>query len=151
MISEERLKEIEDRANKATKGPWVNNRNGVYTADLKKDIFVANEMAKPRKVDDAFAAHARTDVPDLIEEVRNHRNEMHSIITEWGKFRHDLRQLLHENGVRSNPAWSEHNIVETFRNEIHRLHKALKEIDHFNYYQDNCIGRTIEQALRIEK
>ena len=33
----------------------------------------------------------------------------------FAKFRQDLRQVLYENGVPSNPGWTEDNIVQAFR------------------------------------
>lgn len=33
----------------------------------------------------------------------------------FAKFRRDLRQLLYEYGVRSNPGWTEENIVQALR------------------------------------
>ena len=36
----------------------------------------------------------------------------------FGKFRHDLRQLLWEVGIGSNPGWTEDDIVNAFRKII---------------------------------
>ena len=37
------------------------------------------------------------------------------------KFRQDLRQLLHEHGVASNPGWTEDDIVLAFRKLLDRI------------------------------
>ena len=39
----------------------------------------------------------------------------------FAQFRRELRQLLMEHGVASNPGWSEHNIVEAFRDLLRKL------------------------------
>lgn len=69
------LREIEERAEKATKGEW-------YTSTLPDGVYVVvGEYGKQRLVcrlsDDIwrevgpFIAHARTDVPDLIAHIRH--------------------------------------------------------------------------------
>lgn len=55
-------------------------------------------------------------------------------VTAFVKFRQNLRQLLYENGVRSNPGWTEDDIVRAFRGLLNNadmyraeLAKALTE------------------------
>ncbi|MEE1818007.1 hypothetical protein PUR59_23670 [Streptomyces sp. SP18ES09] len=82
----QRLDEILDRANTATKGPWCTDSWEIYqgteyvpgisfwigetcrgTSDLEQD-----------RADAAFVAAARTDVPELVAEVQRLRAERHS-------------------------------------------------------------------------
>ena len=39
----------------------------------------------------------------------------HQLMHDFVKFRQDLRQILYENGVMSNPGWTEDDIVRAFR------------------------------------
>lgn len=85
-MDDQRLDEILDRANAATKGPWCTDAWEIYqgteyvpgisfwigetcrgTADLEQD-----------SADAAFIAAARTDVPELAAEVQLLRAERHS-------------------------------------------------------------------------
>jgi hypothetical protein len=72
-VTEQELKEIEARANAATKGPWVNEKdaNGfeIWVAH-PNDGLVADALTLP---DTEFIAHARQDIPKLIAEVRRLR------------------------------------------------------------------------------
>ena len=38
-----------------------------------------------------------------------------TLMDAFAKFRQDLRQILYENGVPSNPGWTEDDIVRAFR------------------------------------
>ncbi|MFE5514502.1 hypothetical protein ACFQ9J_28605 [Streptomyces sp. NPDC056529] len=85
-MSEQRLAEILARANAATEGPWCTDSWEIYqgteyvpgisfwigetcrgTADMEQD-----------RADAAFVAAARTDVPELVAEVRRLMEERHS-------------------------------------------------------------------------
>lgn len=57
-MTEEHLKQIKARCEKATEGPWKSDREG---------ISFAGEHARNVNNDFAFIAHARTDIPALIE------------------------------------------------------------------------------------
>lgn len=82
LIDEARLAEIEARANAATPGPWragtVEAEGKVWARDPtalggpslgERCVFDANPHY-PHNANRAFIAHARTDVPDLVAEVR---------------------------------------------------------------------------------
>ena len=82
-MTKEQLAAIEARANAATEGPWY----FVYAGSsdwsvLKKtddDEFCVADLHRHRKVacpDAEFIAHARTDVPALVAEVRRLRKAM---------------------------------------------------------------------------
>ncbi|MFB7421589.1 hypothetical protein ACFC1L_44390, partial [Streptomyces sp. NPDC056210] len=85
-MDDQRLDEILDRANTATKGPWCTDSWEIYqgaeyvpgisfwigetcrgTSDLEQD-----------RADAEFVAAARTDVPELVAEVQRLRAERHS-------------------------------------------------------------------------
>lgn len=82
MTDEERLAEIEARAAKATAGPWA--VDGSSAADIALGVTYGDDTETwvqsstghiddegGHTVDDAqFIAHARTDVPWLVERVR---------------------------------------------------------------------------------
>jgi hypothetical protein len=75
MMTTERLQEIENAANEATAGPWGVDKYGdvCLAYDDEHDIF---ELCGT--IDDAeFIALARTAVPELLEEVKRLRGELH--------------------------------------------------------------------------
>ena len=90
ILSEEALKEIEARANAATEGPWTAKARNWAIGDMGQyepcaDIYaVFGVVDKPRAIgmfqelvlndvpqaNGEFAAHAREDIPALIQTVR---------------------------------------------------------------------------------
>jgi hypothetical protein len=92
-MSEDRLREIEERANKATPGPWVEERTGLQArvypgkyADMPPEspygtcgiipvgidaICTMQTSNQPNnRHDQAFITHCREDVPYLLEQLR---------------------------------------------------------------------------------
>lgn len=53
-----------------------------------------------------------------IEQLKRPRPDDSDILREWGAFRRAIRQLLHEQGVRSNPGWTEHDILDALRKMV---------------------------------
>lgn len=78
-MTDEELKEIEERANAATPGPWFAYFDG-HAGEIHSE---AGSVLEPygceggacivREKDLAFITNARTDVPTLIAEVRESR------------------------------------------------------------------------------
>lgn len=77
-MTDERLAEIEARANAATPGPW---RYTLYFVMSPSQGLIADIGPGSASVnsDAAFIAHARTDVPALLAEVRRLREEIVSL------------------------------------------------------------------------
>ena len=87
MITEEQLNEIETRVEAATPGPWmlidrdidwwyVETPEGLLaTCNPSGEAIIGIEDA-------AFVAHARTDIPRLIEEVRRLRTKVTALDEE---------------------------------------------------------------------
>jgi hypothetical protein len=90
-MTEQELKEIEDRCNAATKGPWTsfiegrNHESGdnfimtgikdgddIWSESRGEDIYLTGAT----NADQDFIAHARQDVPKLIQAVRQLRLEI---------------------------------------------------------------------------
>ena len=123
-MSEERLQEIEARANAATKGPWIAEdgeiRTGVVlhrvgAVPLYKHVAQDMEYGDCMSPEDAdFMAHARTDVPDLISEVRR------------------LRYMLDDTREDHMATWAAAKEEATLKDaEITRLTDALRSVsDH---------------------
>ena len=65
MKLDELLKKIKDRADKATSGPWAAYKPGKIRTDVGCSEFRVYKIMDP--CDANFIAHARTDVPRLIE------------------------------------------------------------------------------------
>ena len=90
MLTEERLKQIEERAAKATPGPWRFERDFTEEVGSWEIRTCVEELDDPflpvacaghcedDTSDAAFIAAARTDVPDLVAEVQ----KLHSVLTE---------------------------------------------------------------------
>lgn len=69
------LEEIEARANAATPGPWEAFDNYISTGDeIFADVHSSNPMYGDASNDTQFIAHAREDVPSLLEEVKRLRS-----------------------------------------------------------------------------
>ena len=82
-MTKDRLKEIEARADAATDGPW-----------MSVDSYIGVEEAEDQAVgetgrdaDATFIAHARTDIPDLIAEVKRLQGEILELEEENGSLR----------------------------------------------------------------
>lgn len=76
-MSEEELKAIEDRAEHSTGRPWFSKEAKagsepleIWEVILPFGMLVAGEMTKR---DAEFIAHARSDIPALVSEVRRLR------------------------------------------------------------------------------
>lgn len=85
-ITDERLQEIEERANRATPGPWMTKPSGANHGGFSLDALIAATAAgKFNRIyatppggtypaaDQDFIAAARQDVPDLLAEIRQLR------------------------------------------------------------------------------
>ena len=86
MSISDRLDQIEARADAATEGPWekrtVNGWGMVvsYSTDAMIQL-VAEFRHKERDLNDAeFIAHARTDVPELVEAVRRRDAALRAVL-----------------------------------------------------------------------
>lgn len=98
MSAADRLDQIEARANAATEGPWEAYRpNPAYriyeicsTTPQGLDETLA-EVAGYNASDDAdFIAHARTDVPWLIEQVRKRDAALQAVLDLHREARNDV-------------------------------------------------------------
>jgi len=93
-MTDQELKEIEDRCNAATKGPWIsyiegrNHKSGgnfIMTGIKdREDIWSKTRgvdfyFTGTSNVDHDFIAHARQDVPTLLVEVRRLQQEIEKI------------------------------------------------------------------------
>lgn len=103
MITRERLNEIKQRCEKATKGPWgVRHLCSGCSPDEDEGAGLGLELVGPpqpwlegqfaRAADAQFCAHARTDLPDLVTEVERLLEENEQLHEEIRR----LRQLLDE-------------------------------------------------------
>lgn len=85
-MTEKELKAIEERANKAWKGPWacvVDTDRGPFDGRPRYEVVSRDDVqpgysvsAVMEKVDCEFMAHAREDVPALIAEVRQLQRDL---------------------------------------------------------------------------
>lgn len=92
-MDEKRLQEIEERAAKASLGPWLVYAGCVFSTEAQANIAAASELHKSQMVqydpieigskdwreamDNAeFIAVSRQDIPDLLAEVKRLRGEL---------------------------------------------------------------------------
>jgi hypothetical protein len=87
MLSEERLRQIEERVNGADEGPWCVEGCGGIRMDGTRDgydILNANHQRVRRvhftRGNADFIARARQDVPDLLAEVRRLQAKLAKVI-----------------------------------------------------------------------
>ena len=94
------LKQIKDRCNAATSGPWYKQSPCAYGADIYTDegVRIANSLSvtvgeEQCSLDGEFIAHARTDVPRLLEIIEQAnqiiKHNMGSSLEEVIKWRRD--------------------------------------------------------------
>ena len=93
-MNEQRLKEIEDRTNAATPGPWDMDGSGVYGAGETEVVTFTDYL--PIGDDADFIAYARQDIPDLIAEVRRLREELNQSQSDNNMLRIRLAAALDE-------------------------------------------------------
>lgn len=74
-MTDEELREIKDRADAATPGPW-DYMDGYVIKDetVLCEMFTDNPVYGDSRNDTTFIAHARTDIPRLIAEVERLRD-----------------------------------------------------------------------------
>ena len=101
-MTDQDLKDIEDRCNAATKGPWVSFVEGrshesgasfimtgikegddIWGKTRGEDIYLTGAT----DADQNFIAHARQDIPKLIQAIRKLRLEIESNKNNWCEHR----------------------------------------------------------------
>ena len=83
-MTPERLAEIEARAEAATEGPWEAWDRGIgFEVHVNAECLNSEFRETFRQADAEFIAAARTDVPDLLAEVRR----LHQIPDQQGDHR----------------------------------------------------------------
>lgn len=75
MVSDERIEEIRARAEAATPAPWADD-NGYRVRFGGNKIVCDMKLFDGVGNDSAFVAHARTDVPDLLDALAAARAEV---------------------------------------------------------------------------
>ena len=85
-LSDERIAEIRERCDKATPGPWsVDEESGdVWVPSIWRSVAIIEDLDLPLvnpAADRAFIAAARTDMPDLLDEVERLRRLEEAVTT----------------------------------------------------------------------
>lgn len=80
ILSDEQLEEIENRANAATGGPWkiVEESRKYFMNDL---LYGEGDFDKESNLN--FIAEARTDIPNLIETIKELKKENEALKRPW--------------------------------------------------------------------
>lgn len=78
MLTDKDLKDISDRCNKATNGPWksfIEGRDHESGSDFIQTPDGDIELIGGTRDDQEFIAYSRTDIPKLIEEIKRLRTK----------------------------------------------------------------------------
>ena len=81
-MDDKQLKEIEERCNAATLGPWISCVEGRDHDSGSNFIMTGSRSTRGEDIeltgatiaDQDFIAHARQDIPQLVEEIRRLKN-----------------------------------------------------------------------------
>ena len=88
-MNESQLREIEQRAAKATEGPWKveASTEGDWVLDSRDDVIAGTFV---QEGDAEFIAHAREDVPALIAALKRAYKALEAV-EEYGEITNDRR------------------------------------------------------------
>ncbi len=145
MITKEELKEIRDRCDAATEAPWVTNGDG-SSYDFNSDEYSQTWVETPKEtwrssltnmtgtsmceqMDTAeFIAHARTDVPKLLDQIE--------------KLIHVILKDIHDDELGS-----EFVLVNILKEENSKLREALEFYAHWEEKTANAWSKTYERTV----
>ena len=83
MLTTKECQEIRERADKATKGPWAQNADDASAIEHEYGLFYWQLSAHVDESHNAsFIAHARTDIPALLDTVDELRAKL-ADLAEW--------------------------------------------------------------------
>jgi hypothetical protein len=80
-MTDKELKDIADRCDRATKGPWISfieGRDHESGSDFIRTPTGDIELLGGTKADQDFISHSRTDIPKLLEEIKRLRYKVQS-------------------------------------------------------------------------
>jgi hypothetical protein len=105
--TDQRLREIAERENKATNGPWEAERNRDWdewrvvnnSDDGCRPIISCTEQPGREETDAMFIAHSRQDVPWLLALIKKQREalEIYAFAASSGKIARDALNFSPEN------------------------------------------------------
>lgn len=131
-MNQEQLNAIKERVAKATPAPWYWNKN--YKRGVSSNADSEGDIADFWKDDNAtadaqFVAHAREDVPLLIEEIERLREENRQLNLKYEFTPDEIQAALHEAYVEKL------NIeIAKLREENGKLREALEHIATHNIF-----------------
>jgi hypothetical protein len=139
-LTEERLAEIEARCAAATAGPWWCNTDGPWDAIVAEgsngnadtdDYYGGRLVAESAaSVDVEFIANARTDVPELLEDVSTTRAMLADALAEATRAREETARLAAMNAdalEETRAAWTAYGHLRVMLSEARgavALHRA---------------------------
>ena len=84
-LTDELIAEVEARCSNATPGPWASYEYMVLNAGEYSIVVCDSGENGESEKDAEFIAHARTDIPDLLAEVKTLKAEKESIAEEYSQ------------------------------------------------------------------
>ncbi len=133
MINPLYLAEIEARANQATVQPWTVSEAGTEVMALQAEqpsvivdtkFFADEPITDQMRADAAFIAHARTDIPSLIEAVRWANNELAKFAERAARLQAEL-QVVKSDRARFRAALDKRHGAHTRQQVQVRLDRYL--------------------------
>jgi len=126
-MNDQQLKEIEYRLNFSTPGPWVGDRRDgtvkytLYGADRTRVICGNNEdLGIMNSGDEEFIRYSRTDIPDLIAEVRELRGLLVESCENIEKIEESINKWLAKGNLE--PMW-----LDNFRDAVKQIRNCTSE------------------------
>ena len=144
-LTDEQIKEIEARAEAATPGPWEQDTPYV---DVKKSEFVRNAICvvgvcDQNRLDAAFIAHARQDIPSLLDTIEAQQQENQQL--KHGKYgveyyRQEIEQLQAQNKELRDGLWRISEVAERFYRAGISRRPRKSGVNSCSWIYEECFG-----------
>ena len=167
-LTDEEIEEIRGRVEAATEGPWracVPVKGRMVTQVIGRDVLgnsgvrVADYVVRPD--DTGFIAHARTDIPRLLDEVERLRRDyegpylaatdyIESIATEYDKVNHLCEAVMYEIEERDHEIT---RLTDQAQRDAGKIELLTEEVDRLR--TGTCVQRLVydlnDEELASEK
>lgn len=144
--SEEREKEVRERIEKSTKGPWTSCGDdprclidaGVYANGIRiaTEVSPIKALRPERNANMEFAAHARTDLPDALDEIARLRAELADHDASFDlRWKSDMRAIKRwQEATGRTDTWPDHTDLSVWlmeqnaelRADVRKLRQFIK-------------------------
>lgn len=119
-MTEQELQEIRERADKATSGPWEKNKNG----NVGNGIYTLFYNYCGSIHDAEFIAHAREDIPKLMDEVERLKQDLDKTAKHCSFLNDELNNTLETSKMWQKEAAQ----LNKQKLELHKENERVKSI-----------------------